>query len=191
MSDELVSKLKKYDIKAFEEFVSLYEKKIYNYAYGFTLNREDSLDITQEVFLKVYKNIDKFKEKSSISTWIYRITSNVCIDFARKAKPNKIVSITDENLDIIQNIKDTKILPEDFLVQTEMSEEIISSLNGLDYDAKQIIVMRDILGLTYSEIGEILKLEEGTVKSRIARSRKKLRSIILEKRNFSNFMPSK
>ena len=191
MSDELVSKLKKYDIKAFEEFVSLYEKKIYNYAYGFTLNREDSLDITQEVFLKVYKNIDKFKEKSSISTWIYRITSNVCIDFARKAKPNKIVSITDENLDIIQNIKDTKILPEDFLVQTEMSEEIISSLNGLDYDAKQIIVMRDILGLTYSEIGEILKLEEGTVKSRIARSRKKLRSIILEKRNFLNFTPSK
>ena len=191
MSDELVSKLKKYDIKAFEEFVSLYEKKIYNYAYGFTLNREDSLDITQEVFLKVYKNIDKFKEKSSISTWIYRITSNVCIDFARKAKPNKVVSITDENLDIIQNIKDTKILPEDFLVQTEMSEEIISSLNGLDYDAKQIIVMRDILGLTYSEIGEILKLEEGTVKSRIARSRKKLRSIILEKRNFLNFTPSK
>lgn len=183
MNDELITKIKNHDVKAFETLVTLYEKKVYNYAYGFTLNREDALDITQEVFLKVYKNIQKFKEESSISTWIYKITSNVCIDFARKSKPGNIININDENFNLIENIKDSAIAPVDFVLQNELSEEIIDSLNKLDFSSRQIVVMRDILQLSYSEIATILNLEDGTVKSKISRSRKKLRDIIVKSRN--------
>lgn len=180
--ENLVKRLKSRDIKAFEELVSIYDKKIYNYAYGFTLNHEDSLDITQEVFLKVYRNIDKFQENSSISTWIYKITSNVCVDIIRKNNKNKTVAITPENEEIINQLQDSSASAEQIVENHELSDELSDSIKKLDYDAKQIIVMRDILELSYSEIAEILKLEDGTVKSKISRSRKKLREIILQKR---------
>ncbi|MFI3226298.1 MAG: RNA polymerase sigma factor [Clostridia bacterium] len=180
--DSLVSRLKTGDIKAFEELVELYDKKIYNYAYGFTLNHEDSLDITQEVFLKVYKNIGKFKENASLSTWIYKITSNVCIDVARKNNRHKTVTINSENEEFINQIPDKTPLIDEIVENNELSAELSSSMKKLDFDAKQIIVMRDVLGLSYSEIGDALKLEDGTVKSKISRSRKKLREILLKKR---------
>lgn len=183
--ENLIDLLKKNDIKAFEELVKLYEKKIYNYAYGFTLSHEDALDITQEVFLKIYRNIDKFKENSSLSTWIYRITSNVCVDTARKNNKNKTVAISAENEEFINQIPDKNVTIEQIIANNELSEEIAKSIEKLDDDAKQIVVMRDILGLSYSEIAEILKLEDGTVKSKISRSRKKLREIILKIRNKS------
>ncbi len=183
-SDEnLVMRLKTNDIKAFEELVELYEKKIYNYAYGFTLSHEDALDITQEVFLKIYKNIQKFKENSSLSTWIYRITSNVCVDIARKNNKNKTVSISAENEEFINQLPDKTASVEDIIENNELSQELSNSLKKLDLDSKQIIIMRDVLGLSYNEIGTILKLEDGTVKSKISRSRKKLREIILKIRN--------
>ena len=188
---DLVPLLKSKDIKAFDTFVSEYEKKIYSYAYGFSLNRDDALDITQEVFIKVYKNIDKFKENSSLSTWVYRITSNVCIDYARKNKNNKNISITDENIEFINQIPDNASCTDEIIENRELSDELVNSLNKLDADSKQIVVMRDILGLSYSEIAEILKLEDGTVKSRIARSRKKLRDILIHIRNKSASVPSK
>lgn len=184
--DNLVSLLKSRDIKSFETFVSEYEKKIYNHAYGFTLNKDDALDITQEVFLKVYKNIDKFKENSSLSTWVYRITSNVCIDYSRKNKNIKITPINCENEEMISQIPDPCANCIDIVINRELSDEIASSLLSIDADARQVIVMRDVLGLSYGEISEILKLEDGTVKSRISRSRKKLREKILNFRNKSN-----
>lgn len=189
--ENLVSRLKTGDIKAFEELVELYDKKIYNYAYGFTLNHEDSLDITQEVFLKVYRNISKFKENSSLSTWIYKITSNVCIDVARKNNRHKTVAISAENEEFINQIPDKATSTEEIIENNELSHELSNSLSKLDFDSKQIIVMRDVLGLSYSEIGDILKLEDGTVKSKISRSRKKLREIILKTRNKIDFKSSK
>lgn len=177
--EELIAGLKMHDIKVFEQLVSMYEKKIYNYAYGFTLNREDALDITQEVFLKIYRNIDKFKEKSSLSTWIYKITSNVCIDAVRKNNKHKTVDMTAENEEYINKIPDKAESVDKILENKEISEEIFNSIKQLDYDSRQVIVMRDILGLSYTEISEILKANDGTIKSRISRSRKKLREILL------------
>lgn len=182
-NENLVLRLKTNDIKAFEELVEAFEKKIYNYAYGFTLNREDSLDITQEVFVKIFKNINNFKENSSLSTWIYRITSNVCIDYTRKNKKTKMISITEENEEFINQIPDKSGEISNIIENNELGIEITTALNSIDTDARQIIIMRDILELSYSEICDILKIEEGTVKSRISRSRKKLRTIILENRN--------
>lgn len=191
MNDELIDKIKENDSKAFESLVLLYEKKVYNYAYGFTLNHEDALDIAQEVFIKIYRNIKNFKGDSSISTWIYKITSNVCIDWARKSKNNTTININDENFNLIENIKDSKVSPLDFVLQEELSREILESLNELDFASRQIVVMRDILQLSYGEIAEILQLEDGTVKSRISRSRKKLRDIIIKSRNFFDKPTSK
>ncbi len=184
MEKEQISLLKKGDKKAFEEFVSLYEKKIYRYAYNFTKNPDDALDITQEVFLKVHKNIKKFKENSSLSTWVYRITSNVCIDFSRKNKLT--IPITEENEDYILNLHDNSTNIEDLVANKDISEDIAVSLSKLDDDAKQIVIMRDVLELSYNEISDALKLEVGTVKSRISRSRKKLRNILIDLWNKNN-----
>lgn len=178
MKKDLVSMLKARDIKAFEQFVNEFEKKIYSYAYNFTQNQDDAMDITQEVFLKVYKNIHKFKENSSLSTWVYRITSNVCIDFVRKNKYT--VPITVENEEYIFQVVDNTQNIDEIIKNKDLSSEIYNALNKLDENSKQIIIMRDILELSYSEISDILKLESGTVKSRIARSRKKLRDILVD-----------
>lgn len=182
-NENLVNRLKAKDIAAFEEFVAEFSKKIYNYAYGFTTNAEDSSDITQEVFLKVYNNIDKFQENSSLSTWIYRITSNVCLDFARKNKNTKIISITEENAEMINQIADKTIDVEKNVENNELGNELATALNMLDEDSKQVLILREISGLSYGEIADALKLQEGTVKSRISRGRKKLRELILELRN--------
>lgn len=173
--------LKSRDIQTFDSLVKEYERKIYNYAYNFTKNHDDALDITQEVFLKIHKNIDKFKEDSSLSTWIYRITANVCIDFSRKNKYT--VPITEENEEYVFQIADGTAKVEKNIINNELREEITTSLRILDADSRQIIILRDVLGFSYSKISEVLELEEGTVKSRISRSRKKLREIILKSRN--------
>lgn len=189
MERNLIMLLKSRDLKAFDTLVSDYEKKIYNYAYSFTKNPEDALDITQEVFLKIHKNISKFNENSTISTWIYKITSNVCIDWARKQKPT--VAITTENEDFINQVADKSDSVEGQIQQKEISNEIHHALSLIDEPSRQIVIMRDIQGLTYDEIGQILELESGTVKSRISRSRKKLRDIIVNLRNKNEKISSK
>lgn len=190
-NDNLVERLKAKDILAFEEFVNDYSKRIYTYAYGFTTNVHDSNDITQEVFLKVYNNIDKFKENSSLSTWIYRIVSNVCLDFVRKGKNSKVISITQENEEFIHQIEDNSTNVEKTILNNELGDELLLALDKLDEESKQVLILREVSGLSYSEISEALKLPEGTIKSRISRSRKKMRDIILELRNKNQIHTSK
>lgn len=188
MDNTTISLLKSRDLKAFDALVKEYERKIYAFAYRFTKNHDDALDITQEVFLKIHKNIESFNEDSSISTWIYRITNNVCIDFVRKSKPT--VSITDENQEYIYQIADNEST-EKTVLNNELREEIFTSLSEIDENSRQIVILRDILGFSYQKIADILEIEEGTVKSRISRSRKKLRDNILFLRNKSKKSTSK
>lgn len=184
MQDEQASirLAKEGDEQAFEALVTAYERKVYNYALRSTGNEQDAMDITQEVFLRVFRSLSGFKEESSFSTWLYRITFNICIDFSRKnAKRNEnSLSLDGEAADGKElELLDERHAPEAAYDRKELREEIAGAILRLSEQHREVLVMREISGLSYAEIAEVLELEEGTVKSRIARARENLRKIIV------------
>jgi len=189
-----LERVKKGDVSVFEIIVNLYEKKVYNTALRMCKNSEDAFDISQEVFLKVYKSIYSFKGESSLSTYIYRITYNMCIDFLRKQKKQNSVSLTNEDDEgnIIElDIKDNKAGPVEAFEAKERGEVLKNCINELSDIHREMIVLRDIEGLSYKEIAEIIGIEEGTVKSRIVRARNNLKNLLLNKGNFFDNYKSK
>jgi len=188
MLDEkrLIKKCKNGDIEAFEKLIEGYQKKVYNIAYRMVQNQEDASDIAQEVFIKVFKSIVHFKEESSFSTWLYRITVNVCLDELRKRKKTNVISINSviqaENSEFTMQLEDTGKRPEEILEEKELRSEINRAINKLSDDHRLVIQLRDIYGLSYEEISDILQCSLGTVKSRINRARNSLKNILLKKK---------
>ena len=173
--DELVRRLQKGDDTAFEEFVSEYEKKIYTLALRQMGNSQDAEDITQEVFLRVYRNIGTFRAESRLSTWVYQITMNACIDATRRRSRRVEVTpmYTDEDGEeqVPVELPDESYAPERVYEQTALRDQIREGLAHLSEEHRRILILRDINGLSYTEIGEVLGLSEGTVKSRLFRAR--------------------
>lgn len=169
---ELVNKSKNGDMDAFSELIASYEKKIYNIALRMIGNREDAYDIAQEVCIKIYKNINSFKENSSFNTWVYRITSNVCIDEIRKRKDTiPFTIVKDSSTEFEMPIESPNNLPEDIIERKEKIEEIKKCIMELSPEYRIMIILRDVRGHSYEEISDILNLNLGTVKSRLSRAR--------------------
>jgi len=172
---ELIRRAKKGDLSAFEDLISGYEKKVYNTVYRFFNNSEDAMDITQEIFIKVFTSLHSFRENASFSTWLYRIAVNTCIDFLRKKK-NETLPIKDEL--IVEN--DSKHssytpLPEMFVEKQELKHALLKAINSLPEEQRICVILRDIQGFSYTEISEILMCSLGTIKSRLNRGRRALR----------------
>ncbi len=178
------------DIDAYERLVRKYEKYVCTTIYSVVRNYDDSLDIAQEVFLKLYHNIGSFKEESSFSSWLYRIAKNSALDFLRKEKNirQNISLVTESSYgeEVQMEIPDTseKTSPEASMLQKERNELLYSALDELSDEHKEIILLRDINGYTYEEITSILGIEQGTVKSRLFRARENLRKILSENNYF-------
>lgn len=171
------------DEKSFEALISGCHKKAYNIAFRYLRNEEDALDALQESYIKIYKYLDKFKGDCKFETWVYRIIVNTCNDMLRKNSKLKntdsIYKIEDEKETILE-IPDLSQAPEKVYDRKEEANRILDCLERLSQNQKEIIILRDIQGFTYEEIGEILQCTIGTVKSRLSRSRLKLREIYLE-----------
>ncbi len=182
--EQIVEKASSGDKRAFEELFKLYEQKIYNLTLRWTGDPNDALDASQEIFLRVYKYLPGFKKQSSFSTWIYRIAVNVCHDFYVSSN-NEIISIDDDDTDYQNFIPDIRYSPENEFERRLVREALKEGILSLDEKQKAIIIMRDIEGLSYDKIAEILDINSGTVKSRIARAREKLRRKLAENGNFS------
>lgn len=180
----LIQKAKQGDLTAFEELILKHEKIVYNVALRMMNHSEDAKDISQEVFLKAYRNIANFDERSAFSTWLYRITTNTCIDEMRKRKGKQSYSLEEEleNEDgtMQRQIADEGDTPEESLLREERKSEILQALENLSAEHKAAVVLRDVKGLSYEEISEILDLSLGTVKSRISRARNQLKTEILK-----------
>lgn len=185
---ELVRKSKYGDVESFEELIKLYEKKIFNIALSMTQNYDDAGDIAQEVCIKIYNNIKKFKEDSSFSTWVYKITSNTCIDVIRRKR--KILPLVvqtgngDEEYEI--PIEDNNNLPDRVFEQAETRNAIKKCIAELAPEYRIIIILRDINGYSYEEISKILSINMGTVKSRLNRARNLLKDKLKMREPFSN-----
>ncbi|MCC5911761.1 MAG: sigma-70 family RNA polymerase sigma factor [Clostridiaceae bacterium] len=176
----LIEKSQKGDVESFEILITSYQKTAFNIAYRMLGNFEDANDITQEAFIKVYKSIDKFKGESSFTTWLYAIVNNICLDFLRKKKKIKIISIdkSQGNENYQREIPDETNTPEVLFEKKEVRRTVQDAINQLKDEHRTIIILRDIQGFSYEEIAEILDISTGTVKSRISRARRSLKVII-------------
>ena len=174
---ELIKQLKNGNEEAFNEIVERYSKKLYYLCLKMLQNEKDAEDTVQTVFLKAYMNLSKFEEKSSISTWLYRIGVNVCTDVLRKRKKETVTSLYTTGPDEEEytlEIPDEKENVEKAVLEKERKEALYQAINTLKPKQKQFIVLRDIEGLPYEEIAKILNMNTGTVKSGINRARKAL-----------------
>ena len=184
---EIIRRAADGDMEAFEIIVSLYEKKIYNLTYRNLGHEQDAMDACQEVFLRVFRFLDNFKEESSFSTWIYRIAMNVCKDHIKRNRFGYDISLNQENEDEEYEIEvsDIRYNPENAYERKELSEKLESGMRQLSATHRDVLVLREVAGKSYTEISEILSLDVGTVKSRIARARENLRKYLSNHGTFS------
>ena len=183
---ELIQAARKGDDSAFEELVRAYEKRVYHLALRMCGNADDAYEIAQEAFLGAWKGMRFFRGDSSFSTWIYRLTSNAAIDFLRRQRRQgggDNVSLDDE--DTFLEVADTAPSPHQRAEGMELRQALAKGLLSLSAEHRQVLLLRELQGLTYEEIAASLDLDLGTVKSRIARGREKLRKYLVNSGNFS------
>ena len=162
-------------MSAFDALCTAYDKKVVNIAYSLLSDREDALDAAQEVFVRIYKSIASFRGDSSLSTWIFRITRNVCSDFLRKRK-GFVKSLDEEEDDEPKlEIPDEKNAPHTDYEKKERVYVVREAISELDEHQRTVLTLFDLNGLSYEEIAEITHVPVGTVKSRLYRAREALR----------------
>lgn len=171
------------DNDAFGILVERYQTKIYNLALRMCGNEDDAFDLAQESFLRAWRNLGSFQFESAFSTWLFRLCSNICLDFLRAKKRRAAVSLTmtdDEGEENQLEVPDPGKTPEEAVFAAEDRELLTRALNELPADQREILTLRAIDDLSYSEIARILNLQEGTVKSRLSRARTALRKKLLQ-----------
>ena len=181
------------DANAFETLVLEYEKNVYNIALRMTGNSEDAADMTQEAFIKAYNSLQSFRGDSKFSVWLYRIVSNVCLDYMKRKNRRPTVSLSvedDDGEDAQLDVADESQSPELLLDRKLTRDSVRRGLDSLPPDYRQILLLREIQGLSYDEIAQALSLEVGTVKSRIFRARKRLCTFLIDDGNISDFSSS-
>ena len=181
------------DVNAYEALVKENEKNVYNLALRMTGNSEDAADMAQEAFIKAYNSLTAFRGDSKFSVWLYRIVSNVCLDFLRSRSRKQTVSLSTENDDgeeVELDSADETHSPEPLLDRSLTRDAVRRGLAALPPDHREILLLREIQGLSYEEIADVLGLEAGTVKSRIFRARKKLCSFLIKDGNIPEFVSS-
>ncbi len=165
------------DMAAFEKLIIPYEKKVYNVALGICKNEQDAYDISQEVFIKVYKKLSSFEFNSRFSTWLYRIVKNTALDYLRKEGRFRDRQIGDENLLVFP---DDAPEPIEEIIEKENVDFVRYYLDRLGEPDRSMLIFREMDGLSYEELSKVFDMKMGTVKSRIFRAKKKLKELILK-----------
>ena len=187
---ELIARLQKRDEAAFEELIRQYEKKVYTLCFRMCGNSEDAEEAAQDAFLALWRGIDRFRQESSLSTWIYRLATNACIDtLRRRKKQSGSVSLDDEELFV--DAVDTSPQPQETVEHREAQKLLQEGLFALPEEYRKVLILREIEGLSYTEIAESGSIELGTVKSRISRGRSLLRNFLSGNGNFFEIASSK
>ena len=179
---ELILAARKGDLDAFNQLVLAYQDRIHNLAARILGDTDTAEDITQNTFLTAYLNLPRFRN-GSFRSWLYRIATNACYDLYRRHKRYPVVSIESEELAeerfvALNDISGTRFLPETEVEKHEIVLDVQKALSQLDMDQKAVVVLVDIQDVDYQEAAHILRIPVGTVKSRLARARMRLRQLL-------------
>lgn len=179
---ELIASAAAGDNDAFGRIVSLYEKLVYNTVKIRVKQNEDALDVSQEVFIKIWKALPNYRGDCRFSTWIYRIAVNASLDFLRKYSgeaPENIFSGGDDEPEREIADEGNVSSPEEALDRSETVNSVRHAIKMLPEDMQQVILLRDIEGYSYAEIADMLEIEMGTLKSRLNRARESLKEKLI------------
>ena len=170
---QLAEKARRGDFDAFRRLVEEHQRRIFVVAVDYTSNRADAEDIVQEVLVKAFRSIKKFKGQSSFGTWLYRITVNTCLDFRRKQRVRQTQSL--EESQVVQWVSDEGPGPEQQARASRVVEEIRRATLTLTPRERTVFIMRHFEQMTTREVATILDRSEGTVKNLLFRAIRKLR----------------
>jgi RNA polymerase sigma-70 factor (ECF subfamily) len=173
---EMISRCQRGDQEALKEVFDKYNKKVYRIAYGVVRQREEALDIVQEVFIKLFHSIKNFKGKSHFYTYLYRMVMNTAIDHARKTGKQIISSLDQEGS--FQPFDDLEKGPERILLQKELEERVKLAMDKLPAEQRTALIFRDVEGLSYQEMAETMGCSIGTVMSRLHYGRKRIQELL-------------
>ena len=185
--NELVKRAQQGDRDAFRQLVETYQRKVYGICIGMLKDPDDSMDVSQEVFIKVYRYLEKFNFQSSFYTWLYRITVNKCIDYIRKQKRKREVDYDDGILRDGEVEGDDSLLPSRLGInpdkvygRKELRGKMLEALETLSEKHRTILILREVEGLAYDEIAEVLQISKGTVMSRLYHARRYFQDAVQE-----------
>ena len=182
----LVEKARRGDRDAFASLVERYQGKVYNLCLRITGSPEDASDLSQEALFKAWRSLGSFHGESAFSTWLYRLSHNQCIDFLRRESRRRAageLSLDDEETGAANLLADPAPTPQAALESAELAQALAQGLERLSDEHRQALALRQA-GLSYAEIARTVGVEEGTVKSRIARARLSLRNYLRASGNF-------
>jgi RNA polymerase sigma-70 factor (ECF subfamily) len=182
IGNETVQSAIRGDSEAFERLILAHEKLIFNIAYQMLGNVEDARDASQDIVLKIYRNLKKCSSLKHFKNWVCVITNNTCIDELRRRKGAALQSLDDmiesEGGDMPIQIASGDPTPLDEVVRRESAGALTDAINRLPPNQKSLIVLRDIQGLSYAELAAVTSLPDGTIKSRLSRARANLKKIL-------------
>ena len=184
----LVKRVREGDQRAFKLLVERYQRKVYSVAYGMLKDKEESMDVSQEAFVKVYKYLDHFKGDSSFYTWLYRITVNICIDVLRRKNASKGEQVefdetvkmdaAEANIGALGSQLGTN--PQKAALRKELAEKIQAALQEVPEKHRAILLLREVEGMSYEDLARTLEIPKGTVMSRLFHARIKVQKILSE-----------
>lgn len=182
----LVGAVLKGDQTSYRVIVDRYQGRVYAVIYGMVRNQEDARDLTQETFVRAYQNLSRFRVESGFYTWLYRIAMNTTIDHLRRQKKRAHEAFEDgvATRETGGVMSDGVHMdgPGKSLERKRLHARLLAALDELPEDQRQVIVLREVDGLSYKEISEVLEIPEGTVMSRLFYARKKLQHALSEER---------
>lgn len=179
---ELVLRVRKGDGSAYRPLVERYQSRIHAMVYGMLRDAEEARDITQNAFIKAYQNLASFRIESSFYTWLYRIAMNLAIDHCRKNRRRKTtafdeaVANRDEDGTILEMHQSDS--PQKALQRKQLHERIFAALDELSEEQREVVLLREVEGLSYKEIADTMGIPEGTVMSRLFYARKRLQALL-------------
>ncbi|MGQ0505861.1 MAG: RNA polymerase sigma factor [Myxococcaceae bacterium] len=179
----LWSRLRRGDADAFESVVRENQDRVFDFCFRMVSDREEANDLTQEIFVSVLQNVQKFRHDSKLSTWIFRIAKNHCLNRLKylkrrgRGRSEAMDSVPETEL---MNASGAPTTPDEALARARERRRVQLAIEKLPNDQRVLVALRDLEGLTYEEIQEITDLPEGTVKSRLHRARERLAELLEE-----------
>lgn len=188
MQDELlIRRAQRGDADAFEQLLLEHQKNVYNLCYRMAGNPDDAMNLSQETFLRAWRCLDQYQFASAFSTWLYRLCSNICIDFLRRRRRQQTVPLTFEDADGEEQtyaVPDAQPLPEEQVELKLTRETLAAAMAQLLPEHRAVLQLRVVNEMSYEQIADVLDIQIGTVKSRLSRARNQLKKI-LERGNLS------